>query len=149
MFHGHLDYFQNPPLGGKSNTKPGDHDTLNTHSRWCIIFYHVWRPTWIDIHRNSIWLRARSHVTSHCTWGSVTTLHDFGGVLERPLDTFFWTLTNSWSRLLARVWSGLYCNLIYNRNLLGVDSNLQLCSWIGYKYHWSPPKHLRNIFFGK
>ena len=28
-------------------------------------------------------------MTSHYTWRSVTTLHDFGGVLGRPLDTFF------------------------------------------------------------
>ena len=45
-------------------------------------------------------------MTSHYTWGSVITLHDFGGVLERPLGPFFWALTISWSRLLARVWSG-------------------------------------------
>jgi len=64
-------------------------------------------PAWIEIHRDSIWSKARSHMTSHYTWGgSVTTLHDVGGVLERPLDTFFWALTISWSRLLARVWSG-------------------------------------------
>jgi hypothetical protein len=37
---------------------------------------------------------------------SVTTLYDFEGVLGWPLDTFFWALTISWSRLLARVWSG-------------------------------------------
>jgi hypothetical protein len=37
----------------------------------------------------------------------MTTQHDFGGVLgRRPLDTFFGALTISWSRLLARVWSG-------------------------------------------
>jgi hypothetical protein len=29
MFHGHLDYFQKPPLGGRLNTKPGDLGTLN------------------------------------------------------------------------------------------------------------------------
>ena len=62
-------------------------------------------PAWIKIHWNSIWLRAQSHMTSHYTWGSVTTLHDFGGDLRRPLNTFFWALTISWSRLLARVWS--------------------------------------------
>ena len=28
-------------------------------------------------------------MTSHYTWESVTTLHDFGGVLGRPFDTFF------------------------------------------------------------
>ena len=116
MFHGHLDYFQKPPLGGRSNTKPGDHGTLNAHNCWFILFYHVWGPAWIEIHWNSIWLRARSHMTSHYTWGSVTTLHDFGGVLGRPLDTFFWALTISWSRLLARVWSDPYLttkNVVY------------------------------------
>ena len=29
MFHGHLDYFQKLPLGGRPNTKPGDNGTLN------------------------------------------------------------------------------------------------------------------------
>jgi hypothetical protein len=28
-----LDYFQKPHLGGKLNTKPGDHGTLNAHNR--------------------------------------------------------------------------------------------------------------------
>jgi hypothetical protein len=45
-------------------------------------------------------------MTSHYTWGSVTTLHNFEGILGRPSITFFWALTISWSRLLARVWSG-------------------------------------------
>ena len=27
MFHGHLDYFLKPPLGGRPHTKPGDHGT--------------------------------------------------------------------------------------------------------------------------
>ena len=27
-----------------------------------------------------------------------TTVHDFGSVVGRPLDTFFWALTNSWLR---------------------------------------------------
>ena len=39
-------------------------------------FYHVRRPTWTNNHWNSIWLRAPSHMTSHYTWGSVTTLHE-------------------------------------------------------------------------
>ena len=43
------------------------------------------------------------HMTSHYTRESVTTLPDFGGVLGRPLDTFFWALTISWSWLLAHV----------------------------------------------
>ena len=32
----------------------------------------------------------RSHMTSHYTWGLVTTLHDVGGVLGQPLGTFLW-----------------------------------------------------------
>ena len=101
-----LGLFLKPPLGGRLNTKPGDHCTPNTHNRWFILVYHAWELAWIEIRWNSIWLRARSHMASHCTWGSMTTLHDFGGVLWRPLDTFFWALTISWSQLLARVWSG-------------------------------------------
>ena len=108
MFHAHLDYFQKPPLGDRLNTKPGDHGTPNAHNRWFILFYHAWGPAWIEIYWNGIWLRARPHMASQYTWGPVTTLHDFGGVLGGPLDTFFWALTNSWSRLLARVWSGPY-----------------------------------------
>ena len=64
-------------------------------------------PHELKNHWKSIPLRARSHMTSHYTRESLTTLHDFGGVLGRPLDTFPWALTIPWSRLLARVWSGL------------------------------------------
>ena len=99
-------YFQKPPLGDRPNTKLGDHGILNVHNRWFLLFYNVWAYAWIKIHWNIIWLRVWSHVTSHYTWGYVTTLHDFGGVLGWPLDTFFWALTISWSWLLARVWSG-------------------------------------------
>ena len=51
----------------------------------------------------AFWLGVRSHMTSQYTWRS--TLHVYGGVLGRPLDTLFWALTISWSWLLARVWS--------------------------------------------
>jgi hypothetical protein len=44
MFHGRLDYFQQSPLGGRSNTKLGDHGTPNSHKRWFILFYHVLGP---------------------------------------------------------------------------------------------------------
>ena len=55
--------------------------TLTTaHNRWFTKFHHVWGPACIEIHWNNIWLSAWSHVTSHYTRGSVTTLHDdFGG----------------------------------------------------------------------
>jgi hypothetical protein len=78
MFHGHLDYFQKPPLGGRPNTKPGDHGTPTAKNHWLILFHHAWGPAWIEIHWNSIWLWARSHMASHYTRGSVTALHDFG-----------------------------------------------------------------------
>ena len=45
---------QKPPLGGRPNTKPGDHDILNAHNHWFILFYHMWVHAWIDIHWNSI-----------------------------------------------------------------------------------------------
>ena len=101
MFHAHLDCFQKPPFGGRPHTKPEDHGTLNAHIRWFILFYHGRGLTWIEIRWNSSRLRIRSHMTSHYPWGSVTIVHDFGGVLGRPLDTFFWALTISWSRLLS------------------------------------------------
>jgi hypothetical protein len=93
-----LDYFQKPTLGGRPTTKPKEHGTLNDHNHWFILFYSLWGPTCIEIHWINIWLRAQSHMTSHYTWGFVITLHDFGGALGRPLDTFFWALTTSWSR---------------------------------------------------
>jgi hypothetical protein len=32
MFHGHVEYFQKPPLGAKPNTKLGDHNTPDPHN---------------------------------------------------------------------------------------------------------------------
>ena len=86
--------FKKTPLGGRPNIKLGDHGTQITHNRWFILFYHAWARAWMEIHWNSIWLRAQSRTTSHYTWGSVTTLHGFEGVLGRPLDTLHGH--NSW-----------------------------------------------------
>ena len=47
-------------------------------------------------------------MTSHYTRGSMTTLHDFEGVLGRPWDTFLWALTISWSR---HFYSWLVCGV--------------------------------------
>ena len=101
-----LRLFSKWPLVGRPNTKPRDSGTPNTHNRWFILFYHLRGPAWIEIHWNSIRLRAQSHMTSHYTWGSMTTLHNFGGVVGRPVNTLFWALTISWSQLLALVWNG-------------------------------------------
>ena len=129
MFHGHLDCVQKLPFGGRLNTNPGDHGTPNVYKFWFILFYQVWRSAWIEIHWNNIWLRVISHMTSQYTWGSMTTLRDFGGVLSWPLNTFIWTLTISRSRLLARVWSGCEwsddtlsrCHPVTTRKLTRVD----------------------------
>ena len=82
-----------------------------------ILFYHVWESPKIERHWNSIWLRAQLDMASQYTWDSMTTLHDFGGILERPLGTFFWALTISWSQLLARVWSGPKSGLLKKTSL--------------------------------
>ena len=58
----------------------------NAHNHWLILIYHAWGPTWREIHWNNIWLRTRSHMTSHYTWGPATTLHALGGVCR----TAFW-----------------------------------------------------------
>ena len=105
MFHGHLDYFQKPPLGCRPKHKIGRPWCFERSQPLIYCIYRAWGPAWIEIYWNSIWSRAQSHMTSHCTWGSVTTLHDFGGILGRPSDTFCWALTIPWSRLLARVWT--------------------------------------------
>ena len=93
MFHGYLDCSLKLSLGGKPDTKPIDHGTPNTHNCFFILFYHMWGPSWIEIRWNNICLRVPSHMTSYYTWGYVTTLHEFGGVLGWHLDTFFWALT--------------------------------------------------------
>jgi hypothetical protein len=89
MFHGHLDYFQKPPLGGWPNTKPGDIASPNAHNRRFILIYHVWGSAWINIRWNNIWLRTRSwiydftlrlKVHDHTTrfWRCVGTAFSFG-----------------------------------------------------------------------
>ena len=107
MFHGHLDCIQNPPLGGRPNTKPGDHGTPNVHNRRFILFYHVWGSTWIEIHWNSIWLRA-GHIWLHTTLEDPWPLYMILKVCWDGLWTLFLgALTISWSWLLDHVWSGL------------------------------------------
>ena len=49
MFYDHLDYFRKPSLGGRPNTKPGEHGAPNAHNRWFILLYYVRGPAWIDI----------------------------------------------------------------------------------------------------
>ena len=76
MFHGHLDYFKKPPLGGRPNTKPGDHIWHSERSQRLVYFilscvrtcmnrnslrYHlVESPNTYDF---TLHLRVRDHVT--------------------------------------------------------------------------------------
>ena len=72
-------------LVGRPNTKRGDQGTPNAHNHWFALFYHVWGTAWLKIHWNSIWLRARSQMTSHYTGGPWPHYM----ILEVSWDTFF------------------------------------------------------------
>ena len=88
MFHGHLDCFQKPPLGGKST------QNRETMALWTLTtvnlfyFYHVWGPVWIEIHWNRIWL-GPDHIWLHPTL-EVVWPHDM--ILEVSCDGL-WTLS--------------------------------------------------------
>ena len=97
MFRGHLDCFQKNHLlevGQKQNQEIMALWTLTTVDLFCFIMCE----NLYEIHWNSIWLRSRSHMASHYMILEMC--------LGRPLYTFLWALTISWSRLLAHVWSG-------------------------------------------
>jgi hypothetical protein len=84
-------------------------------------------PAGIEFFWDNIWLEAWSYMTSYYTRGYVTTLHDFEGALGWSLDNFFWALTISQSRLLARVWSGHEPNVVnvyYSNQSLACRSQL-------------------------
>ena len=73
-----------PPLGGRPNTKLGDHGIPKSPNQWFIIFHHVRGPC-----MNRICWGPRAHMTSHYTCGPVSTLHDFRSVLGRTWNTSF------------------------------------------------------------
>jgi hypothetical protein len=80
----------------------------NLTTIYSIYFILCEDPAWIEIHWNSIWMRIRSHMTSHYTWGFVTALHDFWWswnglwILSFGLSQFH--SHGPW--LLAPLWSG-------------------------------------------
>ena len=59
-------FSQKPRLGGRPDTKTGDHGTSNAHNCRFILFYHVWEPAWIEIYWNSIWFKV-GHIWLHTT----------------------------------------------------------------------------------
>jgi hypothetical protein len=72
-----------------------------------ILFYHVWGLTWIEIHWNSIWLRAQLHMSSCYTWETVIRTTWFWKCLGDGLLTLLLGSPISWSQLLVRVWVAL------------------------------------------
>jgi hypothetical protein len=58
--------FKNHLLEVGLTQKSGNRDILNAHNRWFILCCHVWGPTWIEIHWNSIRLRP-NHIWLHTT----------------------------------------------------------------------------------
>ena len=96
------------PLGGRRNTKPGDHGTPNTHNHWLLLFHNAWGPTRIKTHWNSFWLRVRSHMTSHYTWGPMITLHEMGGDLGMTFGHF---LLGSHNFMVMALGSWLVCEV--------------------------------------
>ena len=103
VFHGHLSYFPKPPLGGRPNTNPGDHGTPNAHNCWFMLFYHVWGP---HVDRVSIEIAFGWGVGY--IWIQTTLRGPWPHYMiwevcwDMPLDTFFWALIISRSRLVAR-----------------------------------------------
>ena len=90
MFHGYLDFFEQPPLGRRPNTKLGDHGTSDFENRWFKMIYHVWGSCMNKKkHWHIIKLRARSRMTSHYTWGPLSTLREFKSVSGRSFDPCF------------------------------------------------------------
>jgi hypothetical protein len=123
MFHGHLDYFQKPPLGGRPNMKSETLAFRNLTIVHLLYFIMCENPTWIVIPWNKIWWRGRLHMIAHYTWGHVTTLHEFGIVLGQPLDSSFglsqFHVHGSW----------LVCEVALNH-----DMQCQLLNWITFSH---------------
>ena len=94
------------------------------HGSWLVcevvltMLYHVWGPAWIEIHRNSIWLRARSHTNSH---------HN---TLEGPWPHFM---------ILEVCWDGLWTLSFKLSQLCGHDSWLVCEATLIMAQHvWGP-----------
>jgi len=93
--------FQNHPLR-VGLTQNRETTALRKFTTTDMLYYIICEePICLETHWNSIRLRVWSHMASHYSWEPVRTLHDSGGALRRPWDTFFWVLTISWSWLLA------------------------------------------------
>jgi hypothetical protein len=136
MFHGHLDCFQKPPLGGRSNTKLGVHGTPNAHNVGLFYFIMCEDPTWIEIIWNSIWLRAWVHMTSHHTWGPVTILHDFWRCVGTAFGHFSFGISQFHGHGSWLVWEVVLREWLYHvkvsslKCLLKAHNSVDSCSYV-------------------
>ena len=132
MFHGHLDYFQKPPPGGRPYTKPGDHGTPDVHNHRFVSFYFImcegaceWKFTEITFCRGP-----RSHILHTALEGQRPHLM----ILEvswNGLGTLsFWALTILWSRHLARMWSDPLGWVYYSRRFVRHEVNVNNLMWM-------------------
>ena len=106
IFHGYLDCFGNHLL------EVGLTQNQETMVLWALTtvdsFYFIMVRT--HVNRNSLkWHLVEAPVTYGFTQHLRIHGHTTSGVLGWPLDTFVWAVIISWSRLLARVWSGPKC----------------------------------------
>ena len=99
--------FKNHLLKVGPNTKPRRPWHSESRNCWFVTFNRVWEPAWIEFIEIAFsWGLGHKGLHKY-TWGPVPTLHDFGKCQATAFGNFIWALTTSWSRLLARVWSGL------------------------------------------
>ena len=97
----------------------------NAHNHWFILLYHGRGPAWIKIHRDSMWLRARSRMASHYM------------MLEVYWDNGLWTLAFGLSQFHGQG-SWLVCEVA----LSNPHSNFVCCWWETIPYgaaHWGEP----------
>ena len=103
--------FKNHLLEVRLTQKPGDHGTLNPHTINLWYFVMCEDPTWIEIHRSSIWLRP-GHTWLHTTLEGLVcwyiTTHALNLKLTQILLSMLW-LDESWRGALteekATIWT--------------------------------------------
>jgi hypothetical protein len=152
MFHGHLDHFQKPPLGGRPTTKPGDHGITNAHKHWFVIFIMCKDPhehKFINIAfgwgPGHIWL----HTTLEGPWPHYMILEvcwDGLGTLSFGLSQFHghgsWLMSHVWSgpNMMAtfslRSWTLFSFLFFYQISNVSYDVWLHATIWSSWKW-WS------------
>jgi hypothetical protein len=117
----------------------GTHGTPDAHNRWLILFYHAWGLTWLKIHWDNIWLKAQSHMTSHYTWRSMSTRHDFGGGVGTAIGHF---LLGSHNFMVTALGSCVKCPLIQTLKH-------RQTSYTYYPKPWTPSRcHVARLLRG-